>query len=264
MDRGTKAVIRVFLLTLGVAYLCLAGYAYFCSDQMIYQPPRATYTTYLDGYCAIHTPEGKELSAVWLPNQNARFTILYFHGNGCDLGQERPFLEELRQHGFAVLAYDYRGYGLSSGIPKEDTLYLDARYLLTWLKEQQGVSAERVIAYGRSLGGGSAVEVATHEHLAGLMVESTFTSAFRVMIPWRVLPFDRFSNLGKMPRIHCPVLVMHGTWDTVIPFEQGEKLFRAANEPKFFLRVDGAGHYAVPKVAGERFWQTVQEFVAKL
>jgi fermentation-respiration switch protein FrsA (DUF1100 family) len=264
MDKGAKAVIRGFLIVLGVAYLCLAGYAYFYSDQIIYQPPRATYTTSLDGYCAIHTPEGQDLAAVWLSNRDAQFTILYFHGNGCDIGQERPFLEELRKHGFSVLAYDFRGYGLSGGHPSEKALFRDARYLLTWLKEQKGVPAERVIAYGRSLGGGSAVEMAANERLAGLMLESTFTSAFRVMIPWRVLPFDRFNNLGKLARIHCPVLVMHGTWDNVIPFEQSEALFRAANEPKYFLRVDGAGHYAVPQVAGERYWTAVRNFTAKL
>jgi fermentation-respiration switch protein FrsA (DUF1100 family) len=246
-----------------VAYLALVVFAFFLVDRMLYLPPPPTYTS-LDGLIRLSAPDGVELAALWLPNPAARHTILYFHGNACDLGQEEPFLRELWRRGFAVLAWDYRGYGQSGGRPSEQRLYDDTQVVLHHLQAAWNVPLNRVIAYGRSLGSGPAVELAARAGLGGLIIESGFTSVFRVVTRWIRLPFDRFMNLEKMARVHCPVLVMHGTKDDVIPVSHGKALFAAANEPKVFFRADGAGHYALPMTAGEDYWRVLTAFAVKL
>ena len=113
---------------------------------------------------------------------------------------------------------------------------------------------------GGSRGGGPAVELATHEPVAGLVLQSTFMSAFRVVTRRKFLPFDQFKNLEKLERVNCPVLVMHGTADEVIAFCHGEALYAAAKEPKSHLWIEGAKHNDFTAVAGERFWQALRQF----
>ena len=113
--------------------------------------------------------------------------------------------------------------------------------------------------YG-TVGGGSAVELATQHPVGGLILESTFTSAFRVVVPFPILPFDKFSNLDKLRKVHCPVLVMHGQADQTIPIQHGQRLYEAAPEPKMSLWVAEAGHNDFAWVAGERYQQTLVAF----
>ena len=91
-------------------------------------------------------------------------------------------------------------------------------------------------------------------------MESCFTSAFRVVVPIPILPFDKFRNLDKIKKVNCPVLVMHGKADEVVPFSHGQKLFAAAGEPKRYLWVDEAGHNDFIWVAGDRYSSTLREF----
>ena len=100
------------------------------------------------------------------------------------------------------------------------------------------------------MGSGPAADLASRRPVAGLILESAFTSAFRVMTRVSVLPFDRFDNLQKIKKVHCPVLVIHGTQDSVINVVHGRELFAAANEPKQALWVDGANHNDVAVVGG--------------
>ncbi|TAF12649.1 MAG: alpha/beta hydrolase, partial [Nostocales cyanobacterium] len=100
--------------------------------------------------------------------------------------------------------------------------------------------------------------------VGGLVLESAFTSAFRVVVPIPILPFDKFNNISKIAKVKCPVLVMHGKQDEVVPFTHGEKLFNAVNSPKLYLWVDSAQHNDFSDVAGEKYGQTLQEFVKLL
>jgi fermentation-respiration switch protein FrsA (DUF1100 family) len=160
-----------------------------------------------------------------------------------------------------VLAFDYRGYGTTPGSPTEENVNADTVAVFHHLTSKLGVPADRVIIYGRSVGSGPAVELATHEKVAGLVLDCGFISAFRVITRVSILPGDRFRNLEKMPHVHCPVLVMHSTDDRTIPFWHGPRNFAAANEPKRSLWVQGAGHNNLPDVAGERYWSALDGFV---
>ena len=119
----------------------------------------------------------------------------------------------------------------------------------------------RIIALGRSLGGAVAIDLARRKPLAGLIVESSFVSAYRVLTRIPIYPFDRFKNISKITQIHCPVLVIHGKNDQVISFWHGEKLFQAANEPKLFYGVQGSGHNDLFEVAGNGYVQALKNFV---
>jgi pimeloyl-ACP methyl ester carboxylesterase len=134
----------------------------------------------------------------------------------------------MRNAGFAVFAYDYRGYGLSTGRPSERRAYLDAEAAYDHLVHALGVPPEHIVLHGRSLGGAVAADLAARRPCAGLVLESTFVSAYRVLRPYAFLPFDRFRTLSKMPRVHCPVLVIHGTDDALVGAWHGRRLYDAA------------------------------------
>jgi len=241
-----------------LAYVVLLFYAYFCSDRMIFQPQRSSYE---DGaeILKIETEDGAQLSALYLANADAEFTILHSHGNAEDLGDIRLFLEILRKQGFSVLAYDYRGYGTSEGTPSEKNAYRDADAAYKYLVETLEVPPERIIAHGRSLGGALAVHLASGERIAGLILESSFVTAFRVVTRVPLAPFDKFRTIDKIKHVQRPVLVIHGTADQIVPLWHGQRLFEQANEPKTHLWVQDAGHNDAIWLNGPRYWDMIRE-----
>jgi len=250
-----KRLVRSLLLI----YAFFALYVFFRADSMIFLPQTISYQDTTD-ILKISVSDNERISATYLPNAGSKYTLLYIHGNAEDLGDIRPMLERLHNWGFNVFAYDYRGYGTSDGEPNEGNAYQDADAAYRYLTQQLKIPPERIILYGRSVGGGSATELATRHSVAGLILESTFTSAFRVVVPFPLLPFDKFANLDKLGKIRCPVLVMHGQADQTIPIEHGQTLFKAASEPKMSLWVSGAGHDDFTWVAGERHQETLLSF----
>ena len=242
-------------------YTFYALYVFFRADSMIFLPQPASYRDDED-VLKLPVTANERISALHLVNPNATYTLLYIHGNASDLGDNRPFLEQLQRWGFSVFAYDYRGYGTSNGRPSEQNAYQDAETAYSYLVQQLKIPADRIIVYGHSLGGGSATKLAVKHSVAGAILESTFTSAFRVVVPFPLLPFDKFSNLSRLRQIHCPVLVMHGQADQTIPLSHGLALYKAASEPKQSLWVPEAGHNDFTEVAGERLRQALLSFQA--
>ncbi len=249
----------VFLIVVGYFVLLLSACT--LADRALYHPNFASRRAPA-GLQKIRTTEGAEIALLHLPNPKARYTVWFFHGNAESLGDLEPFLLVLRDAGFAVVAHDYPGYGLSSGSPSETAIYASARAVRTFMREDLKIPASRTLMYGRSLGGGPAVQMAKEETPAGLVLECAFASVFRVVTRWRVLPFDQFENESKIPDVKCPVLVMHGEADEVIPFRHGEALFAAAKEPKRALWIPGAHHNDFGAVAGARYWEALRDFSA--
>jgi fermentation-respiration switch protein FrsA (DUF1100 family) len=240
-------------------YAVFALYVYFRADSMIFLPQAASYQDTQE-ILKVPVTQTEQISARFLPNPEATYTLLYIHGNAEDLGDIRPVLDRLHGWGFSVFAYDYRGYGTSDGKPTEKNAYQDAEAAYSFLIQHLNIPPEQIIVYGRSVGGGSAIELATRYPIAGLILESTFTSAFRVVVPFPLLPFDKFSNLDKVPKVSCPMLVMHGQADQTIPLEHGQILYEAASEPKMSLWVAAAGHNDFTWVAGEQHRQALLAF----
>jgi fermentation-respiration switch protein FrsA (DUF1100 family) len=252
--------LRTLLLILAGIYAAILIVAIFFSEQLIFQPPPPGYRDSA-AVLKLTSSDGAKVSATYLANSAATFTVLFSHGNAEDVGYDVPLLEQIRDAGFAVFAYDYQGYGTSEGKPTEQHAYDDEDGAYNYLVQTMHVQPNRIIAFGRSVGTGPATDLASRRHVAGLILQSPFLSAFRVMTRVSVLPFDRFNNLRRIKKVHCPVLIIHGTQDTVINVAHGKELFAAANEPKQALWVEGANHNDVELVAGGRYANSLKAFV---
>ena len=226
---------------------------------MIFLPQPSSYQD-TEEIIKLTSKDGTKLSAIHLLNPNAKYTILYAHGNASDLGTIRPRLEQLKSIGFSVFAYDYRGYGTSEGKPSEKNAYKDIDTAYNYLTQQLKLLPQQIIVFGRSVGGGSAIDLASRKPIAGLITESTFISAFRVKVPVPILPFDRFPNLEKIKKVKCPILIMHGKIDDIVPFSHSKTLFEQAPTPKISLWVEDANHNDFPYVAGERYTNILKKF----
>ncbi|MGI9055484.1 MAG: alpha/beta hydrolase, partial [Pyrinomonadaceae bacterium] len=208
--------------------------------------------------------KGEYISALFFENPSADYTILFSHGNAEDIFSSDGFTKESRDKGFNVFVYDYHGYGINKGKPSEQNSYEDAETAYDYLINDLKIAPEKIIIFGRSLGGAISIDLASRKKCGGLIAESTFTSAFRVLTHYRIYPFDKFNSLGKIKNVRCPVLFIHGKEDEVIPFWHSEILFAAANEPKFFFSLDNANHNNVSDIGGEDYFQAIKDFANTL
>lgn len=258
-----KYMIITLVKTLIIGYLLLGLTIWLVADSILFQPPRTAKQPLLNEI-TIPLANQQKISAVYLPNPRARYTILFSHGNAEDLASLMPFLQLLKQQGFAVLAYDYPGYGNSTGKPTEANTYEAINAAYHYLTTKLSLPPENIIIYGRSLGTGPSTELASKQRCAGLILESPFVSAYRVYTYWPIYPFDQYQNLYKIPQVMSPILLIHGTHDSVIPVWHGRKIFAAAKSPKQAYWVENASHNDVLRVANEKYWHTINQFVASL
>lgn len=243
-----------------VVYAAFALLVWVAADRLMFQPP----APYPASSGVLRIPvDGDTVTALWLPNPAAMHTVFFSHGNAEDLGDDRPYLEEMRRAGFSVFAYDYRGYGHSTGRPSERRACRDAEAAFAHLTRTVGVPPERVIVHGRSLGGGPSTALAARHPIGGLVLESTFTSIHALVPGTRVLPFDRFRNLARLKDVRAPVLVIHGRRDEVVPFAHGRRLYAAARAPKRSAWFD-AGHNDLPAAGGDAYWRALRDFARSL
>jgi fermentation-respiration switch protein FrsA (DUF1100 family) len=225
--------------------------------------PRFGARTAPDEVRQVGLADGSRLDAVFLPNPDARFTLWYFHGNAESLADIGPRLHELRDLGFSVFAVEYPGYGRSFERPTESRIYESLEAGIGYLGTELNIRPENLVIYGRSVGGGPAVELASREDVAGLILESTFVSAYRVMTRWPILLGDKFNNLRKLPRVSCPLLVIHGRSDRLIPFSHSELLYeKAPTRQKQHLWVKFAGHNDLRRWAGESYRRAILDFLS--
>jgi abhydrolase domain-containing protein 17 len=246
-----------------VLYIALAIYAWLFSEHQIFLPQPSSYKDSPE-ILKLRSANGSMISALYLSNASARFTLLVSHGNAEDLGDDRYWLEELQRSGFNVLAFDYQGYGTSQGNPSERGAYEDEEAAFKYLTGTLKMPPERVIIFGRSIGSGPAVHLAARRPVAGLILQSPFVSAFRVLTRIPLLPFDKFPNSKEIGRVHCPLLIIHGSNDRVIGAWHGQELFVLANQPKHFYLVQGADHNDLDMIGGTKYLQAIQAFAASL
>ena len=197
-----------------------------------------------------------------------RPTILFLHGNAQTVFEWAMVQRELAPAACGLLLIDYPGYGKSSGVPSEFSLYAAGRAALAWLASDRDTPADRVILFGKSLGGGVATELAVTAPVRGVVLESTFCSIPEVAK--RLIPFmpaslvfrtERYDSLARMERIAAPVLIIHGDQDSLIPVRQGRALHERANQPKTLRIVPGAGHNDVSMTAGSDYGSWLRDWV---
>ncbi len=224
-------------------------------EKFIYFPhkyPRGMYedARFIPGLkdCWITTEDGVKIHGWFAAADSALATLIMSHGNAGNISHRIPIIRELQRRKFNVLMYDYRGYGRSEGSPDEEGIYKDGRAVFDYALKLPEVDPQRVLLWGTSLGGAAAVDVALHRRAAGLILESTFSSAKDVartiypFLPVHLVLRSQFNSAEKIQNITIPVLVMHGNRDSIIPIALGRKLFRAANDPKEFYEITGADH----------------------
>lgn len=193
--------------------------------------------------------------------------IVWFHGNGGNITSRAETAAGLAERGVSVFLFDWRGYGRSGGNATESGLYRDA--LAAYDYAARSIGAERIVAYGESLGGPYAAYVARHRKVRCVVIENSFPSlrdlgnALYAPIPvgWTApwaMPATRWLNEANVP-----VLIMHGRRDTVIPFRLGQALYDGLNVPKEMLVSDTADHSEIPSVEGARYYETVARFIGK-
>lgn len=210
--------------------------------------------------------DGVELHG-WLIAGRTPTTLLYSHGNGGNIGDRVSIARLLvDQLGVGVFMYDYRGYGRSRGAPSEAGLVSDAVGARAALL-REGVAAEHIVYFGRSLGSAVTVDLAIAHPPRGVVLESPFASVRAMgntVLPGAGYLFrTRWDSLAKIGRLRAPLLVIHGEADEVVPFAQGRALFDAAPEPKTFVSLRGSRHYDL-EAAWPDYWAAWRRFLASL
>ena len=237
---------------------------------------------------SVRSGEGETLAAWWMPQAHARADVLYFHGNGGNLSLWLPVLAGIHARGLNVLAFDYRGYGRSTGEPTEVGLYRDAEAMVQELRRlregdsalptESGVLPEGgthvkrvrpVIYWGRSLGGAVAAYATTRTPPDGLILESAFVDKAAVirhhlvLRTLNLLASYRFETAALLRSFHGPTLVMHGDADTVVPYAAGRELFDRLAGTKRFVTLAGADHNDVQPRTPREYWDAVDELIRR-
>jgi hypothetical protein len=215
---------------------------------------------------SLTTSDNVELSAWFVPKPDSDKVVLFFHGNAGNMSHRKESIALFHTLGMNVFIIDYRGYGESEGTPTEQGLYQDAMAAWDYLVNTKGIKQENIIIFGRSLGGTVATWLATQVDAAGLIAESTFSSAkdmAATIYPWlshALLLRYSFDTEAYISQVHSPVLLIHSPDDEIIPYRLGQKVFEAANQPKRFAAIRG-GHNDGFLISRHQYISILQDFI---
>lgn len=233
-----------------VAVIFVAVYLRYFEHRSLYFPmeeieitPEAIGLAYEDIYLV--TEDDVRLNAWLVLAKDSMYTLLFCHGNGGNISHRVEKIAILNKLGLDVFIFDYRGYGRSKGRPSEKGLYRDAEAAYDHLVSQKGVSPERIILYGESLGGAVALDLAGKRNARAVITESTLSSTMdtaRTIYPFfpTFLLSSKFDSSEKIKAIKIPKLIIHSKNDEIIPFSQSIKLIEASPEPKTHLVLMGS------------------------
>jgi fermentation-respiration switch protein FrsA (DUF1100 family) len=250
-----KKMIIITLLIAGVIVFFCAG-ARFIAPLMIFMPskwleftPAAINLSFED--ITITASDGIRLHGWFIPAENPRATLLFFHGNAGNISHRLDSIRIFNELGLSVFIFDYRGYGQSTGRPSVKGVNLDAIAAWNWLTETKQIPAEKIVAFGRSLGGAVAMELTRSVNPGAIILESTFSSlADMSPFPASVTPLllgGDFWNSAKTaqalgaPALSVPALCIHSPDDEIVPYNQGRRIYDAIPGEKTFLEIRG-GH----------------------
>lgn len=240
-----------------------------CSlSQIVFQPPEPQGLLDPEDIVLLTTEHGNRIPAVWC-YRDAPQTILMSHGNAEDLRRVVSWVREvmLPRVRANVLVYEYSGYSEQNVMPSEEFVYTDCEAALKYLTDGLKVPLTRIVLFGRSLGSGPSCFLAEkYPQVMGLILQTPITSVLRVLIDFRfTLPGDMFPNVDRMPQIRCPLLLLHGSRDELVPASHPEELLQlCSNQNKLLMYVEGAGHNNLEVVAGSPLFQVIQGFLDSL
>ena len=242
----------------------------FFPESEVSSTPAQVGLQYEDVY--LTAPDGLKLHGWFLPAPEDAVgpdtqTWLWFHGNGGNLGTRVGQLERAyRLLGVHQFIFDYRGYGNSEGKPSERGTYLDARAAMSYLEKRPDVDSSQIVYFGHSLGAAVAIELAVSRPPAGMALIAPFSSIRDMAKLALPLPFagwvvrNHYNSVALIPKVHAPLVILHGELDEIVPHSQGLKLFEAANQPKRFVTLPGASHNNAHHVAADVMASALVEF----
>lgn len=241
--RPKSSALRLIRILL-IAYAGLCVFSCTMADRMIFMPQQPTYTPSAPNLITIEDEAGEKLKAFYFPPESGKPTVLYSHGNAEDIGTSIDLYQQWRSDGWGVLAYDYPGYGHSTGSPSESSTELAIAAAWNFLTLTESIPQHDIIVVGRSIGTGPSVWLAQHQDPRALVLISPFTSTFAVRSPAHyILPGNRFPNLKRLRKINTPLLIIHGEQDTLIPASHGRTLHQASPATnKRFVGIPDTGH----------------------
>ena len=266
-------ILKLVIVVIG-AYAVLSIYVYYMQSSLIYYPN-------MPGRNLVATPENiglnfqnvefvtedkVRLHGWFIPDKNAKRTVLFFHGNAGNISHRLESIEIFHRLELNVFIIDYRGYGQSEGKISEKGTYRDAEAAWNYLINTQGINEQEIIIFGRSLGASIASWLASKHTPAALIIESGFTSVpsmgqrFYPFLPIRWLTHFKYDTIHYVKNISCPVMVAHSKNDEIIPYDEGREIFDAAAEPKQFLEMRG-GHNDGFMVSGSTYVEGLRSFI---
>ena len=253
-----------------LVYLLACLYLYLAQARQIYKPLRDIAATPADqglryDDVEFRTRDGVLLNGWYVSCPGARYVLMFFHGNTRNISYCLDSVRLFHRLGFDVFLFDYRGYGRSEGNPGERGTYLDAEAAWRYLVDNRRVDRASIVMLGRSLGAAIASWLAVMHQPRALVIESTFTSLPDVAaeiypyLPARLLVRHRYPVAQNLPRIHCPLLVVHSREDEIIRFHHAAALYALANGPKELFEISGR-HYDGYRTSGTEYEEGLARF----
>ena len=242
------------LISIALGYAAVVALVFLFQSRLVYYPEvgrevAVTPKSYGLAFepAEIRTADGETLQAWWVPADNARGIVLFFHGNAGNISHRLDYLLMFNRLHYSTLIVDYRGYGGSTGRPSEEGTYRDAEAAWEYLRHSRSVRPRDLIIAGESLGGAVATWLAAKVQPRAVLLHSTFTSVNDLgagvywFLPVRLISRMGYDNVANLGRVRAPVFVAHSRDDDIIPYSHGRKVFESAPEPKTFLEMRG-GH----------------------
>lgn len=216
----------------------------------------------------INTPDGEKLHGYFIPSSVPTDKVmLYLHGNDENVSRWYLGPVNLQENIPAnALIVDYRGYGKSTGTPSGKGVIQDALSMYKYLTDK-GYKPENISLYGRSLGGGVALELATRVKVRSVIVQSSFSSLRELLkfqlpkLPFFLIKDDLFNSSKNIKKIKVPILISHGTNDNIVPLDHGYKLYKEANEPKQLIVLNGAGHKHLKEFYTKEYFDALNRLI---
>jgi fermentation-respiration switch protein FrsA (DUF1100 family) len=249
-----RRMLGELLIPLGIAYGAVLVLVFVFQSHLVFFPGtgrEAVLTPQSYGMrfesVEIRTADGETLAAWWVPAEDARGTVLFFHGNAGNISHRLDYLQMFHRLRYSTLIVDYRGYGKSTGSPSEKGTYLDAEAAWDYARHARQAQPQDIVIAGESLGGAVATWLAAKVGPRAVILHSAFTSVNDLgsqvywFLPVRLLSRFGYDNVENLKRISAPVFIAHSRDDDIVPYAHGKKLFEAANAPKSFLEMSG-GH----------------------
>tara|TARA_R110002072_G_scaffold223678_1_gene380710 strand:- start:4199 stop:5062 length:864 start_codon:yes stop_codon:yes gene_type:complete len=274
IKRTFKSITFIIIST----WVLLAILIYFFQPKLIFFPQNELEATpalislqYED--LSLSTTDDEVLNAWWIPHSEAKATLIFLHGNAGNIAHRLDSINIFHQLGLSVLIIDYRGYGKSTGEPSEQGTYIDAETAWRYLTQEKKIEKDKIIIFGRSLGGGVATWLAEQYTPAGLIVESSFTSIadmgkhYYPYLPTSLLARIKYPSIDRVANIKSPTLFIHSQQDEVISYKYGKQLFNEAlketTTPKSFLDITG-GHNEGFLISGEQYIDGLGRFITAI